>query len=268
MKERFSNPPLREIIAEITWDQPDMGQDHDLTESVYQQAFEETFNDFLDKVGERGYTRSERLVPVNFLCPPEQVVFRAKHSNFRKGKDVESKAIYQMGYGVFTVNVVPPYTTWDEFSPLVKSGLEDFLSLSLPGGSPEEYKLKLRYVNAFDEELTKGKSHKDFLSEALNVSLNVPDVFIKESAGSVELPLLDIVIPLEFGKLKLRLAEGMVNSTKAFILDMAVVFNITYSGDVEEIMDAFSRGRESVHKIFVSMTKILHEEMGLSEGES
>lgn len=263
MKERFTTPPLREIVAELTWDQHDDVVGQDPSEPVFHRAYEETFNDFLDRVGERGYTRSERLVPQDFPCPPEQVILRVKHSNFRKGVDSGSKVLYQIGMGVFTVNALPPYESWDEFSPLVEAGLKDFFSLSLPGGNPDGYRLKLRYINAFGEELTQGRSHKEFLCDVLGVAINLPESVLDQASREFELPFLDIVLPLDFGKMRLRFGEGLTNDEKTFILDLTVNYSSEYTRDVEAVMNAYSEGRNSIHNVFVNMTKNLHKEMGL-----
>ncbi|MCE8035909.1 TIGR04255 family protein [Billgrantia tianxiuensis] len=263
MKERFENPPLREIIAELTWDQHEEYAGQDPSEPVYHQAYEETFNEFLDKVGERGYTRSERLIPANFPCPPAQVVLRARHSNYRKGKDVASRTLYQMGMGVFTVNAVPPYESWEEFSPLVEDGLEDFLHMSLPGGQPEGFRLKLRYINAFGKDLVSDKSHKDFLQDALGVSVNLPETVIDQVDGQFELPLLDVVLPLGFGNMKLRFAKGLANDEQVYIFDLTISYSQEYKSDLSEIMQAFSMGRNSIHHVFINITKNLHKKMGL-----
>lgn len=264
MNERFENPPLREIIAELTWDVPE-AEGHGGTEPIFHQAYEEAFAEFIDFVGERGYSRSERLIPVNYPCPSNVAIFRARHKDYRHSNAAEAKVLYQIGAGVFTANALPPYESWDEFSPLVREGVEDFLKVNMPGGLPERLRPKLRYINAFTGDLVGDVSHREFLCDVLGLNIQFPGGVIKECHGELEIPRVEIMLPFEFGRMVARFAKGAVGGDDAHILDITVQYNDELPPDIESIMDAYSRGRQKIHKIFLELTRSIHKKMGLQE---
>jgi uncharacterized protein (TIGR04255 family) len=264
MNKRFQNPPLREIIAELTWDVPEAEGRGD-TEPIFYQAYEEAFEEFIDFVAERGYSRSERLVPLNYPIPSNVAVFRARHREHRHSDSAEAKVLYQIGAGVFTANALPPYESWDEFSPLVKAGVEDFFRVNMPGGLPERLRPTLRYINAFSGDLVGDISHKDFLCDVLKLNVQFPGGVVQECHGELEIPRVDILLPFEFGAMVARFAKGKVSGDDAHILDMTVQYNEEFPPDIELVMDAYSKGRQKIHNVFLELTRSIHDKMGLKE---
>jgi len=80
--------------------------------------FEEFFMRFGGAAHQLGFAEVERLTPPNFPLIGFQPVFR-----FRPPSDKGRKVLYQVGAGMFSANAVPPYKSWDDFGPVVRSGV-------------------------------------------------------------------------------------------------------------------------------------------------
>jgi uncharacterized protein (TIGR04255 family) len=264
MKERFDNPPLLEIIAELRWDLPSVVSHPGIPTPVLpplSQSLESDIDGFSKQIATLGFQNIERMVPPGFPWMTGNPVFRYTHSS--QGQDVQetlkSSTIFQIGAGVFTANAVPPYTSWDDFEPLVRHGVEAMLSMEFSSGRPKAFAPSLRYVDAFDAELTQGKPMRDFLDDVMGLSIKLPEsIRSRSSSSDTEVPLVHVVMPLEFGKLMLQFLDGMVNSRRVYILDMSVHFDNFDRSDVAGIMEAFSSARDVIHEVFVGLTKPIH----------
>ena len=125
MPERYRNPPLREVIAELRWGLPfpaAQQQPQPVLVIAAPGAHEEFFMRFGMQAGLLGYERAERLVPAGFPSMPQQVIYR-----FRKKPPEEGTSLYQIGTGIFSINITPPYDSWQEFRPVVENGVRILL---------------------------------------------------------------------------------------------------------------------------------------------
>lgn len=264
MKERFDNPPLLEIIAELRWDLPSAVQHPGVPTPVLPplaQSLESDIEGFSAHIATLGFENVERMVPHGFPWMTGGPVFRYTHSSKGLGNQeaLKSSTIFQIGPGVFTANAVPPYTSWDDFEPLVRHGVEAMLSMEFSGGRPKTFLPSLRYVDAFDADLTQGLSLRDFLDNVMGLSIKLPQALTSRSSRSqTEVPMTHVIVPLDFGKLMLQFLDGMVNSRRVYILDMAVHFDSFERDDLAGIMDAFSSARDVIHEVFVGLTKPIH----------
>ncbi|WP_440780179.1 TIGR04255 family protein [Pseudomonas syringae] len=264
MKERFDNPPLLEIIAELRWDLPSVVQHSGVPTPVLPplaQSLESDIEGFAAQIATLGFENVERMVPQGFPWMTGGPVFRYTHNSNGQGsrEELKSSTIFQIGPGVFTANAVPPYTSWDDFEPLVRHGVEAMLSMKFSSGRPKTFLPSLRYVDAFDTDLTQGMSLRDFLDSVMGLSIRLPESLISRSSLSdTEVPMTHVIVPLEFGKLMLQFIDGMVNGRRVYILDMAVHFERFERDDVAGIMEAFSGARDVIHEVFVGLTKPIH----------
>lgn len=125
MSATFENAPLVEIIAEIRWN-PQMvplqtvsghGPAAAPVMALNTNAFDEFFMRFGGEVYQKGFEQSERLVPSGFPMMLFQPVYR-----YRKSASADASVLYQVGPGLFSANAIPPYKSWDTFSPTVERG--------------------------------------------------------------------------------------------------------------------------------------------------
>lgn len=264
MKERFDNPPLLEIIAELRWDLPSVANHLGVPTPVLPplaQSIESDIEGFSKQIATLGFEHVDRMVPPGFPWMAGGPVFRYTHSPKGEGaqETLKSSTIFQIGPGVFTANAVPPYTSWDDFEPLVRHGVEAMLSMEFSGGRPKTFSPSLRYVDAFSADLTRGMSLHEFLDKVMGLSIKLPDAIRPRSPSrETEVPMVNVIVPLEFGRLILQFMDGMVNGRRAYILDMAVHFENFDRTDVSGLMDAFSNARDVIHEVFVGLTKPIH----------
>lgn len=131
MIETFAKAPLVEIVAELRW-QPS-GQPLQLTQAgggagispavfIGDTTLEEFFLGFASHVNQLGFPRAERLVPSGVPLMPFRPVWR-----FRRSDNESAGVLYHIGPGLFSANAIPPYRSWRDFSPVVKSGVEALL---------------------------------------------------------------------------------------------------------------------------------------------
>ena len=117
----FSNPPLVELVAELRWTPAGVGAPAPaagvklIQFPLASEHAEQTFTNFSNQVAAQGFGNSERLVPVGFPYLPFMVVYR-----FRKPPAQGENFLYQIGWGVFSANALPPYRDWDSFRPIVE----------------------------------------------------------------------------------------------------------------------------------------------------
>src|SRR5215471_16972408 len=161
MPERYRNPPLVELIGELRWGSS--GSSFPLPPGSH----EEFFMRFGSRAGAVGYERVERLVPPGFPAPPFQAVYR-----FRKKAPETGTTLYQVGAGVFTANITPPYESWQEFRPVVEEGVDILLETRNPSEKDTPFtSASLRYIDAFGYQLTEGRSTAAFLRDVLGFAV-------------------------------------------------------------------------------------------------
>ena len=227
MTVTFGNAPLVEIIAELRWNpQPPPSQMAGgvagpmVVMAVNANSLDEFFMRFGGEVYQQGFQRAERVVPTGFPFMLFQPVYR-----YRKSTDQDSSVLYQAGAGMFSANAIPPYQSWDAFSPTVEAGIDALLKTrsdaerSIPFSS-----ISLRYIDAFRAALTQGRDIGMFVKDVLGIKLELPEGISKHVApGQSAKPSLQLAIPLTNGMtMNIGLGEGMVNNELAIIMDTTV----------------------------------------------
>ncbi len=116
----FEKPPLIELIAELRWLPAGVpaGSENALQQQMPAALFaglgrssEQLYMRFAGLMGARGFLHSERLIPVGFPTLPFQPVYRYSKAGTKPGEPV-----FQLGGGVFTAHVTPPYKSWMIFA--------------------------------------------------------------------------------------------------------------------------------------------------------
>lgn len=260
---RFTKPPLIELIAELRWGVPAIA----LPSSVQitsvgggaSSKHEEFFMRFGSKVAGDGFDRFERVSPPGFPLLPFQPVYRYRYSGSDKGT-----SLYQLGVGLFTANITPPYRSWEQFRPIVEKGVNLLLE-----AQPESKALNafgsasLRYIDAFRSELTGGVSAIDFLRDTLGFSVDVPKV-VKSLAktGAVPKPALQFQVELENALvLQLQAGEGQVDGEAAVIMDTSVSTTTELGATVADAMAAFDSAHDVIRAAFIGMTEKIASRM-------
>lgn len=267
MTVSFENAPLVEIIAELRWNpQPlppqavgGVGSAPMTVMAVNTNSFDEFFMRFGGEVYQHGFQRAERVVPTGFPLMMFQPVYR-----YRKSADSDASVLYQAGVGMFSANAIPPYRSWDSFSPKVEAGIEALLKTrsdlerDIPFSS-----ISLRYLDAFGPALTAGRDIGAFIRDVLGITLELPDGISKHVLpGQTVKPFLQLAMPLANGMtMNVGIGEGMVNNEAAIIMDTTVGTSSDTAPDKSSVMAALNAARSVIHEMFFQLTKPIEDLM-------
>jgi uncharacterized protein (TIGR04255 family) len=260
MNKTFSKAPLVEIVVELKWSpQPDMiqmqkpiGVSVPLM-SMNSSKLDEFFMRFGEEIYQQGFQRAERVVPSGSPMMLFQPVYR-----YRKNKKTDGSVLYQTGPGLFSANATPPYRSWDEFAPLVLSGIDALLKArdeterNIPFTS-----VSLRYIDAFGPNLTEGRDINAFISDVLGISINLPTGLSKlVLPGQKAKPLLQLSLPLTNNRnMYIGLGMGMVNNETTIVMDTTVATSGEVLADTNTAMETLHAAREVIHELFLELTE-------------
>jgi uncharacterized protein (TIGR04255 family) len=254
MAVSFANAPLVEIIAEVRWNPVAMPQSMPAGLTVVEANQDRFFNAFSDLAAKNGYPRSERMVPVGFPVPIGQAIWR-----FRP---LEGATLWQVGPGVFTVNAVPPYKSWEAFSPHLRTGLA--LMLEARDSPAINFNVvSLRYVDAFGADMLAGLSQADFLCDKLGFQLQVPKGLTQRKDASQSLTLNATV---EFSldnamQLVVTVGPGAYQGEQVVLMTTMVYKQTSTDATLEALMDVFESAHAIIHDAFLDMTAPIHAQM-------
>ena len=259
MAERYKHPPLVELVAELRWGSGGAvatGQSPGANPIILATGqYEEFFMRFGSKVGAHGYDLIERIVPPGFPAMPFQAVYR-----FRQKQQTAGTTVYQVGAGVFSANITPPYQSWEQFRPVVEKGVTVLLETrNAPEHQQSFSNASLRYINAFSAKFTQGLSTAAFVRDILGFKIELPRHLRDEIAPEKDAkPFLQLAIPLASGQqMALMLAEGIVGGEQAVVMDIMVNTEAPIQPREADVMAAFDSSREVIHRLFVGATEKL-----------
>jgi uncharacterized protein (TIGR04255 family) len=262
----FHNAPLAEIIVELRWPpgsstlslprQPSVQQFPPLVLGSGQ--FENFIHRFGGEVYNRGFERTERIIPGGLPVPAGQVVCRFKSSSPER-----ANVLYQVGLGIFSANAVPPYRSWNNFVPVVEKGVEALINArddaekTLPFNT-----VSLRYIDSFGPQLTGGRDAATFLSEVLKIELIFPEAILKHRAPDKSLkPFLVTTVPLTSGVLRLGAGDALVNGKPTILLDTALSTNNVVEPNKDRVMESLNLAHTLIREIFLDLTLPIHDLM-------
>jgi uncharacterized protein (TIGR04255 family) len=206
-----------------------------------------------------GYARFERLLPSGIQFPSGQVT-----SRFRPTAPGRDSPLYQSGQGIFTANALPPYESWQKFSPYVQKGIECLMTAHDRAGIPKpNFRAALiRYIDAFPPSLTGGASLQDFLRDVMQIDISLPDIIRSRvtEEHTIE-PVIKLAAQTSIGRMELVFSEGPVGNERAVMADMSVLMLREIGSDVAAAMQVLSDGRQLIHDLFRGLTAPLHNMM-------
>lgn len=259
----FKNPPLVELVAELRWGLPassvqGLGNSAISLSTLSSNKSEEFFMRFGSKVAAVGFSRFERIVPAGFPLMLYQPVYR-----YRYVSEDQGVKLYQLGPGIFSANITPPYQSWEHFKPVVAQGIEMLLESLTDEQKGEPFvAASLRYIDGFRDDLTQGRSIRDFMADVLDIKVSLPEAIMRHALDSSRIePLLQLTVPVSSGILNLTLAQGVLNNERAIIMDTAVSATQELKPTKEDIMSVFDNAHDLIHELFVGLTKPLQELM-------
>ena len=170
MDYTYENAPLVEVIAEIHWRLTEIDQASNTKIDPYYYVFQQ---EFLKHAKEIGLQHVDELIP-DFV-PPQ---FTPKQPRLRLRATAEKWPLAQLGPGIITVNIVPPYEGWKEFENFLNL-LVDELFVCYPESESKLQieKLHLRYIDGLDDKFGFDR-YADFAKKMLGINAPLPEEFI------------------------------------------------------------------------------------------
>lgn len=264
MSLSFAKAPLIEIIAELRWIPLEISTPNQMLPAQLSVPFlgDTRQENFLmrvsQKLGNLGFSEPERLVPPGFVTLLYQPIYR-----FKRVPD-PSPVLYQVGLGIFSAHGLPPYRSWDSFSPEVERGIDALLKARDAKEQELSFsRISLRYIDAFNQELTKGRDEVAFIKDVLGISIELPAniVNLVERGGSPKFGI-QVALPVSNGMtMSLSLTEGTINNALSVIMDTTVSRETDLFGGVKETMSVLHAAHQIVHKAFLELTKPIHDAM-------
>jgi uncharacterized protein (TIGR04255 family) len=200
------------------------------------------------------------LLPSGFPSLPFQPLYR-----FRKAASEDGTTLYQLGAGIFSANITPPYHTWKHFRPVVERGIGRLIEARDEAEKQLPFQqLSLRYIDAFRGNLLAGRSAAVFKRDVLGFKLALPDVFSNIAAKSQEpSETIQTSFPLQGGRhMQLTLGDGTFENQPAVILDTTVVSTGETAPEVSSVMKAYEEAHDLIWETFSKMTSKLSDLMG------
>ncbi|PTT99935.1 hypothetical protein DBR45_25345 [Pseudomonas sp. HMWF031] len=264
MAINFQNAPLIEVIAELRWGAgfsfpPQLVaglQGQQININMEASQHEEFFMNFGAECGARGLQRAERIVPQGFPMLPGQVVYRFR-SNERSQHN-----LLQVGPGVFTVNALPPYESWVSFQDFMSKGLDALLSSRPENEATTSFSsVNIRFINGFGSEYFENTSKIAFL-KSLGFDLKVPSELEKIYQGDESTFFnMNYVTNLKSGaKLQINIGEGARDGLPIQVIELGCTHE-NISPNKQELLDALNDSHNIIEKIFMDMTKPIHDAM-------
>lgn len=242
----MKNAPLVEIIAELRWGEAVIGKPPTISfggdETLYVRLGIE--------VGKIGYDRLERLQPEGMPFQSGAVVYR-----YRRG-DEKQNSLYQAGPGIFTANGLPPYSSWRDFEPDIRAGLEALWSVkTFPAG--EKFSLVLRYVDAFDDSHMSGLTKQAFIEAVVGVAYApVPAITKFVNNGSPRAIRFSATHEAVSGELvTIELGQGYKDGVEVLLLNTSTMLTELDAANIEDVMNAYGRLQGVLHDAFMEMIK-------------
>lgn len=273
MPPLFGKAPLVELIVELRWNPfgaalglpPQAGLSPSIQASGSPSP-EGFFRRFADQADRIGFRRSERIVPDGFPMFLHQPVFR-----YRK-TDPEAAELLQVGQGLFSVNAIPPYNSWDTFEPVVRNGIEALLASRSDEERMAPFTMaSVRYIDAFGPDLMAGWTTGSFMSEVLGFKVELPSIvsaLIPE--GQAANAFLHLNVPTQGSLMtEINIGEGLSAGSKALIVQTAVCSMTPVLPALDDVMTVLNGAHGHIRKMFLEMTRKIHDRIGLEgQGEA
>jgi uncharacterized protein (TIGR04255 family) len=263
MPVSFGKPPLVELIVELRWTPGGVS-------TIPQQAgpanfplgmfsfgnVDAFFSNFATIVGKQGFVQSERLIPPGFPALPFQPVYRYS----RQGV-VPGHPLIQLGAGVLSVHITPPYRRWIDFRPFVATSLEALLAARPPEVQQVPFSgMLMRYLDCFTEPFTAGRSSMRFLRDILGVDLRLPPAITNRmSEGKEVTAAMDLSVPISEGRtMSVKLANGRIGPHTGLIMDSSISSSTALGPTVDVVMQFLDAAHTVVSDFFIELTGPLH----------
>ena len=254
MSTQFENAPIVELVAEVRWHTSGSQEitDAKLGSTFSIDSVNPSLENFLARfsagAAKAGYVLSERIVPIGVPTMPGQPIYRYRSPDI-------GGILVQAGWGVATINAVPPYKSWTDFSPRLKEVLEVLVAAREDDRSPF-YAASVRYINAFGADYLEGTTASEFARDVLGFGASLPQA-IDDERKREEAPQfsLQVAFPTTSGlRARMVVAEGIARDEQALIFDITLGTAEPVDAIVESTFTVLDNAHDVVHRMFEGLT--------------
>lgn len=245
----YENAPLGEVVAELFWKLTPVSS---VPGAAVDPFFDTTLDGFTAAVAKLGFASVERLIP---LGVPLELVAGQPVARFRAKQD--SWPLYQLGAGVFTSNVVPPYGGWNVFRNTLRNGIAAlFANFPAADVALKVNLLRLRYINGFDA--THGYSGNPLAYMHSHLGLNVaPPASLLSSLGSSAesvVPAYEVTMPIGARReLTIKALVGQKSNSPALVVDLWFTQKEEVPSGSQAVCDWFDVAHNALHDTFENL---------------
>ena len=260
MNETFQNAPLVEIVAELRWQIPQLaaadqaGNPIQLPITLADNEMTAFFHRVSGAVGKHGFDRLEQLIPPNPSMPVllPQMVYRYRRTD-------EVPVLAQIGPGMFSVNALPPYKSWDEFRPLLDGGIESLLEALT---DKPKLTASLRYIDAFKQDLTSGRDARAFAIDVLGFRLDLPTTLQTRLAEGAQARVsFQMVLPVSGMSMTITVSDGYLGTDPVVLMNTDVRIEDALLANKQAILSALDKVHDLTHGTFVDMTQSIRNKL-------
>ncbi len=258
----YEKAPLIEVIAEIHWSLKKLDTAPDARIDPYYDLFKDGFLDYARNM-DLGHTEElvPDIVPLELLPNQPRLRLRTKPGRW---------PLAQLGPGIVTANIVPPYEGWKAFEPFLHKVIDGlYEKYPISEKTLRIQKLHLRYIDGFDDRFGFEK-YALFADEMLGINMPLSTSFIEEHVA----PDADFTYLLENrfrnrspagSSGTIKIAPGKLNSKNALVMELhcesAISDDLAIGADIAESW--FGEAHECLHLQFESLaTNSLKRAMG------
>lgn len=254
----FKNAPLVEVIAEVRWRlEPVIG--------MGDAAVDPHFSTFTEKFQQQAHQRL-KFRAVEQLAPPGtplQLLPYRPITRFRKSEN--GWPLYQIGPGIFTVNIVPPYGGWSKFIPTIRRGLAALWdSYPFANRLLNVRRFELRYINGFTAKHG-FMGYAPFSNTSLTPKLTLPQSFNSFASnprfvGEIH---IDLKRPAN-AQGSIGYTPGKVRDEEALIMQLAVTSrSVPKTASAASTLTWLQSAHEDIREMFKAvMTPSLRTKVG------
>lgn len=247
--EIFHNAPLAEMIVEIKWRLEPIrtipGGALDPFYDILKKSLSEQFRKI-------GFSVIRNKIPDEV---PRELLGGQVTTQFRSADGVWP--LYQLGPGIFTINITEQYTDWRDFRGTIVDGLKSLLASHPAPQILDINSLRLIAIDAYSSRHDY-INYRQFSTDYLGLKEILPEGFLKQYADSLDrvttksettFPLRNLVD----SNATIQIQDGQQNNSKALIVQTIV----ESSSDRQLDSDSLIRWFDSAHAIHRSIFRSL-----------
>lgn len=248
----YENAPLIEVIAEFRWALVPLAS---MPGAAVDPFFQRASGHFTEVVGKAGFSHVERLIPPE--VPLEVVAYQPV---FRYRREANIWPLFQIGPGLMSCNITPPYAGWADFRKIIETGLRSLdQTFRINNGNTELNMIQVRYINGFTAK--HGMiNFGDFCKDDLNLGITLPPDIATTIADPQRLTFAaNFGFPLagiKASSMEINCAQGQSKEEPAAILQLSVIRQHDLKGEktVDDALVWMGEAHKSIRGVFKNMT--------------